>query len=187
MPTERVLNMDEMLKRFEFLGANLPASVFNAMLGSAKVMLASVVRKVRGQYLKVDTGRGWQSFEDFARLKGANIQAGIDTDVTYMRAHEEGFHGRVQVRAHTRQAYRVAGPSGRATKKSAREFKLARARSLRRVIYVRAHSMRMNIRARRFMGDTVDQQFAPTQDRVVKALVLAARTGEVPTVAQIGA
>src|SRR5262245_48640981 len=103
MGIERPLSMDELLKRFELLGQQLPRAVFNAMIASAKVMLTSVERKLRGEYLNVRTGHGWRSMGDFARVQGDHIQAGIDTDVIYMRAHELGFDGTVNVRAHTAQ------------------------------------------------------------------------------------
>lgn len=185
MATERVLNMDEMLERFRFLGRDLPRAVFSAMLVSSQAMLSSVTRKLRGEYLNVDTGRGRQSMQAFAKSGETKMQAGIDTDVIYMKAHEEGFHGRVQVRAHTRQMYRVAGPSGRATRLSARTFKAATRRGQKRIVYVRAHHMQMNIRARRFMRDSINQEFDATQSRIERALVIAATTGKIPTPGQL--
>lgn len=187
MGTERVLNMDEMLKRFEFLGDRLPQAVFVAMLVSAKAMLASVDRKLRGQYLNVRTGRGWQSMQDFARLTANSMQAGIDTDVRYMKAHEEGFHKTVEVRAHT------ARRRGRILARDIKSHAVSRrARPTKREIArgswtVQAHEMKMNIRARYFMRDTINEAFDATQDRVTRALVIAARTGSIPTAADIGA
>jgi hypothetical protein len=185
MGTERVLNMDEMLKRFEFLGAKAPEAVRNAMMVSAEAMLAGVVRKLRGQYLNVRTGHGWQSMQEFTRVAGDSIKAGIDTDVGYMKAHEEGFHGRVQVREHT--AHRLGrilavDVKSRTVSKRARPTKREIARGS---WTVRAHDMQMNIRARRFMRDTINEQFDATANRVERALVIAARTGSIPTRAQL--
>jgi len=192
MGTERVLNMDEMLKRFEFLGAKAPEAVRNAMMVSAEAMLAGVVRKLRGQYLNVRTGHGWQSMQEFTRVAGDSIKAGIDTDVGYMKAHEEGFpvlgeldDGIVQVRAHT--AHRLGrilavDVKSRTVSKRARPTKREIARGS---WTVRAHDMQMNIRARRFMRDTINEQFDATANRVERALVIAARTGSIPTRAQL--
>ena len=185
MTIERKLSIKEMLERFAFLGTKLPRCVFVALLVSSKAMLASVTRKLRGDYLNVRTGRGWQSMQDFARTSGDKMQAGIDTNVRYMRAHEEGFHGTVQVRAHTAQR------RGRILAQDIKSRKAKRARLTKREIargawLVRAHPMKMNLRARHFMRDTIDQQFVPTQDRILKALVIAAETGQIPTPGQLG-
>jgi len=187
MATERVLNMDEMMKRFEFLGRDLPRAVYVAMLVSAKAMLAGVTRKLRGEYLNVDTSRGWKSMQDFASFSDEKMQAGIDSDVIYIRAHEEGFHETVQVRAHTRRNIApVFNNAGRMTRKSVLAFRAALKKRAVRTSFVRAHAMHMNIRASHFMRDTINEQFNPTQDRIQRALVIAATTGQIPTPNQLG-
>ena len=189
MGTERQLNMAEMLTRFEFLGKDLPKAVFAAMLISAKQMLTSVTKKLRGEYLKVDTSRGWKSMQVFARFGENKMQAGIDTDVRYMKAHEEGFHVTVQVRGHIRRLVTLSTNvrTGIVTKKSARAYKRRVLEGRATSVFVRPHSMQMNIRARRFMRDTINQQFDPTASRIERALVIAARTGRLPSPGELGA
>ena len=189
MGIERKLNIHEMVERFSFLGAKLPRVLFVAMLVSGKAMLASVSRKLRGEYLNVRTGHGWQSMGDFTRASGDKIQAGIDTDVGYMKAHEEGFHGTVQVRGHLRRIVSLQrnDRSGLVTKRSSTAFKRAIKARAARTAFVRPHTMKMNLRARRFMRDTVNQQVEPTAARIEKAMVIAASTGQIPTPGQLGA
>lgn len=186
MSTERYLTMEEMLKRFEFLGAKLPQAVFVAMIASAKAMLSGVTRKLRGEYLNVQTGHGWQSMEDFARSDGQVMQAGIDTDVGYMKAHEEGFHGRVQVKAHVRRLATLSlNNRGVVSRRSSKDYKRAVLAGRKTFTHVRAHTMLMNLRARHFMRDTINEQFDATSNRVERAVVIAATTGNMPTVAQL--
>ncbi len=185
MGTERVLSIEEMVQRFAFLGRDLPKAVFVGMVASSHAMLTSVVKKVRGDYLNVDTGRGWKSFEGYAKADADSIRAIIDTDVIHMKAHEEGFHGTVQVRQHTaehRGRILAVDIKSRAVARRARPTK----REIGRGAWiVRAHTMKMNIRARRFMRDTVNQQFDPTAGRVERAIVIAATTGQLPTPGQL--
>jgi len=188
MATERVLNMDEMFKRFAFLGANLPRSAYVAMLVSAKAMLTGVTKKLRGEYLNVRTGHGWQSMADFAKFSEDTMQAGIDSDVIYMRAHEEGFHGRVQVPAHTAQHRHGRTLSmDIKTRTPLRQARMTKRQIARGAWTVRSHAMEMKIRARHFMRDAIDEQYDHTQDRIVRALVIAATTGQIPKPGQVGA
>ena len=185
MGTERVLNMDEMLERFRVLGKDLPEAMFNAMIVSAEDMLARVDRKLRGEYLNVRTGRGWQSFQDFARISSSGIQAGIDTDVLYMKAHEQGFHGEVQVREHTAQHRGAIRAQDIKTHAASKRAKVTKREAERGSWTVRAHTMLMNVRARYFMRDTINEAFDPTQDRVQRAVYLLVTTGRVPSPGEI--
>lgn len=185
MAIERRLNMEQMLQRFEWLGANLSRAVFIAMAITGKVMLARVVRKLRGEYLNVRTGHGWQSMQDFAKANGDTMKAGIDSDVIYMKAHEEGFHGIVNVREHTAQHRGRAKLVDIRTRQVVKRFSLTRRERDRGPWMVRAHSMRMNLRARHSIKDTVDEEFEPTQQRVTNAVLFAANNGKLPTPAQV--
>lgn len=163
MPEQIRLTLDGMLERFKYLGKDLPAAVYSAMILSAEAMLADVVRnRMSGQYLGVKTGNARRSMDGFARATGNSVEAVIGNPFVYVRAHEQGFSGTVQVRAHARRTRR-----GSTT--------------------VRAHAMRMNVRARHFIRDTVRAAKEPTADRVTRAIYITAKTGKVPTPGQLGA
>jgi len=196
--TETVkLNMDEMIQRFRFIGKNLAPTIYRAMLVSAQAMLRKgVVEHMSGakrgsgpSLLGVETGSARRSMIDQAGLAADKVFALIGSPLGYVRAHEEGFDGPVQVRAHTRRIIRLKRNTrtGRVSKKSAAAYKASVRKGGKRFAYVRAHDRKVDIVAKHFIRDTVLESVAPTEQRILKALMIAARTGKIPTTGQLGA
>ena len=195
--TETVkLNMDEMIQRFRFLGANLAPTVYSAMLISAQKMLRDVVSKRmsnprRGSTstnLGVDTGTARRSMIDQAGLTAESVFALIGSPVDYVKTHEEGFRGRVNVPAHTAQhrhgkTLAVSAKTGAITKRA----RLTARQKAKGSWAVRAHSRKVDIVAKHFIRDTVFESVAPREKRVLQALMIAAKTGRVPSPGQLGA
>jgi len=198
--TETVkLNMDEMIGRFKFLGKQLAPTIYTAMLVAGQAMLRKGVMEhmsgpKRGSgpgLLGRDTGTARRSMIAQTAMDASKVGSLIGSPLGYVRAHEEGFDGPVQVRAHTRRIIRLERTSRsgftKVSKKSAARYKAALRRGGKTVAYVRAHDRQVNIAAKHFIRDTVLESVAPTEQRILKALMIAARTGKVPTPGQLGA
>ena len=189
------LDLDAMLARFAFLGRKLAPTVYVAMLVSAQRMVADVVKKrmsgPRGApgILGVVTGAARRSMADRAGTQADSVFAAIDSDLGYVKVHEEGFHGTVAVRAHERRRLgRVKAVSiAKATKgQVSRRFAVTAAQRRAGPIHVRASQRKMNVKAKWFIRDTVREAVGPTEDRISRALIIAARTGRVPTPSEVG-
>ena len=197
MATDSVrLTLPDMTERFKFLGDKLGPTVFAAMLISAQKMLADVVSKRmsnprRGstdRNLGVDFGTARRSMIDKAGITEDKVFALIGSPVGYVRTHEEGFHGPVQVRGHVRQLVALTmNAKGKVTKKSAAAFKSAVRNKQATTAHVRAYSRKVDIIAKHFIRDTVTEAVPPTEERIMRALVIAAKTGRVPSPTQLGA
>ena len=103
-----------------------------------------------GRAILVDTGRLRRS------IRIVSVSTGIvtiGTDVPYARAHNEGFRGIVNVRAHTRNRFtKEKLGSGKFTKKGKERMKtVQRISGSSNVI---AHTRKVNIPRRQFMGES---------------------------------
>lgn len=107
-------------------------------------------KRNKGRAILIDTGRLRRSI----RITG--ISAGvvtIGTDVPYAKAHNEGFRGIVNVKAHTRNRFtKETVGSGRFTKKGNERMKTVQRLSGSGT--VKAHTRKVNIVRRQFMGDS---------------------------------
>lgn len=102
----------------------------------------------KGRALLIQSGRLRRSIR-ITRING--LTAYIGSDVPYARAHNEGFKGTVQVKAHSRNVYK---PEKVATGKLTKTGKM-RMKTVQRLSgtnQVRAHTRRMNIPRRQYMG-----------------------------------
>lgn len=155
------VNLEALGKRLVELGDRLPATVREAARASVLDMAQHVVstKLIHGapQYLNRRTGTLVRSVTASPRATATRdrVRASFGTHLDYGRAHELGFHGTVTVRAHFRD------PSDRPTH------------------MVRAHSRRMNMRARHFLQDTLRERLPGVEPRVARALVILAKTGRV--------
>ena len=52
---------------------------------------------------------------------------------------------------------------------------------------MRAHTRKVDIIAKHFIRDTVQENVLPTEERITQALIIAAKTGQIPTPSQLGA
>jgi hypothetical protein len=197
MPDTIKLNLDEMIQRFKFLGEHLAPTVYSAMLITAQNMLRDVVSKRmsnprRGSTatnLGVDTGTARRSMIDQAGLEAERVFALIGSPVDYVKAHEEGFHGTVNVPGHVRRNVSLKRnvKTGLVSKTSARQYKAALKAGHKTTSFVRAHKMKLDIMAKHFIRDTVQEAVAPLEKRVLQALMIATKTGSVPSPGQLGA
>ena len=122
-------------------------------------MVANVVRnKMSGQLLGVVTGTARRSIASEIRETPDSIIGAFGSPLRYVRAHELGFHGAVSVRAHTRRGYAVS-----------------------------AHQRIMNLRARNFLREALNEGIPGLARRVVRGLRILIETGTPPAVTELGA
>ena len=83
-----------------------------------------------------------------------NASVSMGSNVSYFAAHEFGFRGQVQIKGHARRAVAEGrrGPRGKIAKKQIAATKDSLKRGRANFSYVRPHSRRVNIRARRPLG-----------------------------------
>lgn len=113
-----------------------------------------------------------------------NIVSNMGSNVSYYAPHEFGFRGRVQVQGHTRRGVAAnrrrdfkseySTFRGKLTKASARGLKANYKRGRANFSYVRPHSRRVNIPARRPLGAELDRpQTRLTFTQKIKAVLRA--------------
>lgn len=107
-------------------------------------------KRNKGRAILIDSGRLRRSIR-IAKINAMEVTIG--TDVPYARMHNEGFKGTVQVKAHTRGRFakRKTG-TGKFTKTGKERMKTVTERT--GDIPVRAHSRRINMPQRRFIGES---------------------------------
>ena len=158
------VDLEAMKKRLTALGPQgLAASVLAAVRLTVQTWLRGTVQKISGPYLGVVTGTARRSITSTAAIEGDGevVRGRFGSPLRYVRAHELGFRGAVYVREHVRD------PTDRAAH------------------IVRAHSRYVNMRARHFMRDTIHEDLVGTEHRLRRALLLLARTGRPPSVADL--
>ena len=102
-----------------------------------------------GRALLVDTGRGRRSVRSIADKNGFAIVS----DTPYMKVHNEGFRGVVTVPEHARVASRKV--STRYLKNGKASTSKSSLKKIRGASHsVKAHTKRMNIPQRQFIGDS---------------------------------
>ena len=102
----------------------------------------------KGRALLIQSGRLRRSVR-ITRISG--LIAYIGSDVPYARAHNEGFKGIAQVKAHTRNVYRSEKiTTGKYTKTG--KMRMRTIQRLSGSINVKAHTRRMNLPRRQYMG-----------------------------------
>ncbi len=131
--------------------------------------------RLLGQYLKRDTGTGIRSIAASPRIEKRSqlrVVGAWGTHLGYMMAHERGFRGAVQVRAHTRRKFRRTKQSGEPLKQKKQVSGVA--------IKVRAHIRNVDIVARNFIRDTQRAAHGPTRRMVRKAMRIWMLKSRVP-------
>jgi phage gpG-like protein len=107
-------------------------------------------KKRPGRAILVDSGRLRRS------IRITSIHAGtvtIGTDVPYAKAHNEGFRGVVNVKAHTRGKYAKSKVgTGKLTKKGKERMKTVTSKTGEGT--VKAHTRKVNMPRRQFMGSS---------------------------------
>ncbi len=177
------INLKRQGERLEFMDKRMLALVTRAAQAFSAFLLRRVTKdKLRGQVLNRVTGNLIRDVtaSRFLEVSEATVTAGIGTSLRYGIALEEGFKGRVQVKAHTRTLVEQAR-----SKASGRRVKKALKKKRQRTAFVRAHTRKMDIVARHYLRDTLleNQEKAPTAVR--RAILLALRTGKLPPIGKL--
>jgi hypothetical protein len=93
-----------------------------------------------------------------AEMEAGNITSAFGSSLKYVKAHELGFVGTVNVRGHLRRTLETTERKKFVWNKQKQRRDVAwvtSKRDLDRDIYVRPHSMRMNLPARHMFGQTL--------------------------------
>lgn len=172
-PLEIVLpDLSKQLRGIEHLA---PQALTVGMYVAMEQMAAHLIsKKISGQYLGVETGAARRSIQHGARLEVDIVRGWIGSALTYVRAHEEGFKGTVSVKAFSRRRARTKSKSGRRGKWEHRGS-----------IAVKAHTRRMNMRARHFFADTLTQNIGKAKLRLVRSLLILGRQQRLPSHAEV--
>lgn len=101
-----------------------------------------------------------------ARIRGNQVESFITVGVKYAAAQEFGFHGSVQVPAHTRRTFTRTSKSGKTLKKP---------KAIGNVP-VRAYSMLMNVPARAPISRGIEARL-PAYQRAIDAAIISAWNG----------
>jgi len=107
-------------------------------------------KKNQGRNLLIQSGRLRRS------IKITNVSANtvtIGTDVPYAKAHNEGFKGVVQVKEYTRNRYGKQKIGTGKLRKNGKE-RMKTVQVITGNSTVKAHTMRMNLPRRQFMGQS---------------------------------
>jgi len=117
--------------------------------------------------LATSVARGWK----VQTVGEKNILIQFGTDVPYAPVHEYGFHGTVQVPAHTRHVSSgdVFKRMKKISQRTGREF-TSKSVVSRGSTTVRAHSRMMNIRKRPFLRPAVEANFQFLKDGIMEIL-----------------
>lgn len=102
------------------------------------------------------------------------------SNLDYIRAHELGFRGNVSVRAHAVKSHRrqVWGGGGRSGGKTGQTVTIQAHER-------RAHTRRVELRARHFFRDTMSAGTGRTRMSVAKSLLVYLRTGRIPSPSEV--
>ena len=183
------------------VGKGLPRVARTVLQASLAAMVRDVtVNRMSGQYLGVDTGKGRQSVRTSGHLSpaGDRMRIYFGSPLGYIRAHEEGYTGPVQVREHTRRMLRPTHYKGKVSKRSAKEIKAALRKGRKPYAHVRAHTRQVRIRARRFIRDTLLQEAGDLPRlltggdanaftrRLIKGLRIVTEQNRFPRVGELG-
>lgn len=190
------------------LEVKAPETLREAVYVSIVSMMRDAIKnKMTGQYLGVVTGTARRSIAGQAagskapptyaamqseaqsrtRLAGTRIVGEFGSPLGYVRAHEEGFAGTVQVPGHTRRIVSlVTNARGRVTTKSAKEYRKAVAAGRKTIALVRPHAMRMNIRAKHFLRDSLREGVPGLERRLERSILILAKTGRPASPSELG-
>lgn len=143
--------------------------VETAILREAIKLVAYIKeRKLSDQILQVQTGRLRRSITYRTEGSGTGeFRAFVGTNVKYARAHEYGFSGPVQVRAHI-----VKEHQRKMTEAFGRPMKNPRAVTVREHT-VKQHSMNMNLPPRPFLRTSLEENRESIMSNLRKTLAEA--------------
>ena len=126
-----------------------------------------------------------------AEIRGNTISGSFGSNLKYVRAHEFGFTGTVNVRAHTRRRFRygkekvfeyfdvITRTFQQSTKRGRRVVKGSET-------FVKAHTMQMRLPARNMFRDTLAIR-VPSYSAAISDAIMAAWAGQVRNLAAKGA
>lgn len=132
-------------------------------------LVSTVKEKLTDNVLRVRTGRLRRSITYRYQQTGQTFQAWVGTNVSYARALENGFTGTVNVKAHlVREHQRKM--------KVAFGKPMANPRSVRVQEHtVKAHPVKMNIKPRRFLASSLEENTPRIQTNLREAIARGLR------------
>lgn len=104
------------------------------------------------------------------------IDSGIGSNVAYAGALEGGFQGTVKVKAHTRKDSRFDVHGGGGSEVNLKTGRLRKAPTKKVAlgfVTVRAHTMKMNVKARHYIEGTVEERAPQYSAAISEGIVLA--------------
>ena len=126
--------------------------------------------KLTDQVVRVRTGRLRRSITYRYQQNGQSFQAWVGTNVSYARALEEGFSGTVNVKAHVvrehqrRMTVAFGKPMAEPKTVTVKEHS------------VKAHPMKVNIKARKFLRSSLDENTSRITNNLRQAVAEGLRT-----------
>lgn len=167
----------------------LSAAVGNAVRLSLLAMASDVQRnKMSGQYLGVVTGTARRSITVTpVTIIGGTVSGAFGSHLTYVRAHEEGFRGWVNIPPHVRRlkVTRKTKSGARVTISEKQRLQYA-LQGLKTVTHVGRSRRWMNIRARHFMRASLHEGVPAAQRRIARAITILLMRGRVASNAEMG-
>lgn len=166
----RVEGVDRAEAHFRLMGRRSVPAARTAALQAGFLLNAYVKQNMlSGQRLRVRSDELRSSFNvRQAPEVGDGVGAIVGTNVRYAPVHEFGFSGDVRVGAHPREIRVKPKKAPRRAPRAPRAGTKSRPRTETRIVQVRAHSRHVNLRARRYLRDTVSYEGQ-------RALALASR------------
>jgi hypothetical protein len=191
------LDLKGMQERLAALGGpKFTRTILSAVRLTMQGWLRATVQKMSGPYLGVVTGTARRSMISTSVASADTVIGRFGSPLIYVRAHELGFSGSVQVAAHTRMLTGNIKKAKIRLRKAQRRLgadepidlrNFSGFGSFKRTAFVRAHTRRVDMWARRFMRDSIAEDQPKLNDRMRRAILMLARTGKPPTVGELGA
>lgn len=167
MITGSVTGQDGIRTRLQRTERGVHPAIERTIKKEALNLVSVVKRKLSDVLVKVRTGRLRRSINALFTSGNNTFQAAVGTNVKYARPLELGFNGTVNVPAHSVKAFkRLQSTAFGKPMKSPRIVDV-------RAHVVKAHSMKMNVRARRFLGSSLDENKPRIMGNLRKALAEA--------------
>jgi len=182
---------DDLLKRLGVLTQGHKAALLIAMRAAvAFAVNYAVLHQLSGQKLNRRTGNLQRDVEKSPnekppRIEGDLIIGTIGTSLGYGKAHEQGFHGTVPVKAHTRRRLGAVRAIEIRTRRVTKRARVRKSIAAKGPIAVRSHLMRMNVRARWYLRDSARASKGQLNSGASRALEHLARTGRLPRVSDL--
>jgi len=178
-------NAREILATMKRMPASMAQSVAAAMDAQNSETITQVIQTrmsfpsngpVVAGSLRWDSGRAVKSIRMVAAtVDGITVTGSMGSNLRYLKAHEEGYQGTVNVRAHTRRVFRHGTRLKKTFDKETQSITSKRVATKRLVkgmeTPVKAHQMKMNLPARWMFRDTLTAR-APIYSQAISQAII---------------